>query len=231
MNYTVFESGGKQYLARNGDVIRLEKLEQREGSEIVFDKVLLSVEGDKVVYGAPYIKQQTLRAQVVRHGRDKKIRIVKFKRRKHSLKRQGHRQWFTEVRILAPDKAGQDVKAKPDQTTRKTAASVEPKQAATGMADKKTSRSSAAKKASGPSVAKQKGRDVSQSSADGSPTVKSGSTARGVSRSSATTKTSAAAKPSASAHGTSRSSAAKKASSSSAVKQGSTRARNTKTNK
>ena len=129
MNYTVFESGGKQYLARSGDLVRLEKLQQQEGAEVVFDKVLLSVEGDKVVYGSPYIKQQTVRAQVVRHAKAEKIKIIKFKRRKHSLKHQGHRQWFTEVRILAPGEAKKTPTVTAKSDTKKTVASTAPKQA------------------------------------------------------------------------------------------------------
>ena len=97
--YAVFVTGGKQYRATAGDVLRIEKLDVNEGATVSFDKVLLVSNGDKVTVGAPYVKGGAVTAKVLAQGRGDKIRIVKFRRRKHYRKQQGHRQSFTEVKI------------------------------------------------------------------------------------------------------------------------------------
>ncbi|WP_346838826.1 50S ribosomal protein L21 [Microbulbifer sp. SAOS-129_SWC] len=97
--YAVIESGGKQHRVEEGEVLRLEKLEVATGESIDFDKVLMVVDGDKINIGAPVVDGAKVTAEVVSHGRGEKVRIIKFRRRKHSMKRQGHRQWFTEVKI------------------------------------------------------------------------------------------------------------------------------------
>ena len=97
--FAVFQSGGKQHRVTEGDVVRLEMLSAEPGEEIVFDKVLLVSNGDDVNVGAPYVESGRVTGEVMRTDRGKKIRIIKFKRRKDFLKRQGHRQWFTEVKI------------------------------------------------------------------------------------------------------------------------------------
>ncbi|WP_237060479.1 50S ribosomal protein L21 [Microbulbifer sediminum] len=97
--YAVFESGGKQHRVEEGEVLRLEKLEVATGESIDFDKVLMVVDGDSVNIGAPLVNGAKVTAEVVNHGRGEKVRIIKFRRRKHSMSRQGHRQWYTEVKI------------------------------------------------------------------------------------------------------------------------------------
>ena len=97
--YAVIQSGGKQHRVTEGLVIRLEKLDVETGASVEFDKVLMVAQGDNVTVGVPYIDGSTVTAEVVAHGRGKKVKIVKFRRRKHSRKQQGHRQWFTEVKI------------------------------------------------------------------------------------------------------------------------------------
>ncbi len=97
--YAVIQSGGKQHRVKEGDVVRLEKIEQETGATVEFDKVLLVSDGENVKVGAPYVEGAKVAAEIVTHGRGKKVRIIKFKRRKHHMKRQGHRQWYTEVRI------------------------------------------------------------------------------------------------------------------------------------
>lgn len=97
--YAVFESGGKQHRVVEGETLKLEKIEVATGETIEFDKVLLVANGDKVSLGAPLVEGAKVTAEVVCHGRGDKVMIVKFRRRKHSMKRQGHRQWFTEVKI------------------------------------------------------------------------------------------------------------------------------------
>ncbi|MDP8033397.1 50S ribosomal protein L21 [Pasteurella atlantica] len=97
--YAVFQSGGKQHRVSEGQVIRLEKLEVATGETVEFDKVLMVVNGEDIQIGAPVVAGSKVVAEVVSHGRGDKIKIVKFRRRKHSRKQQGHRQWFTEVKI------------------------------------------------------------------------------------------------------------------------------------
>lgn len=97
--YAVIKSGGKQYRVEEGQTLKLEKLEIPTGETIEFDEVLLVAEGDDFTVGAPLVEGAKVSAEIVDHGRAKKINIIKFRRRKHSMKRQGHRQWFTEVKI------------------------------------------------------------------------------------------------------------------------------------
>lgn len=97
--YAVIESGGKQHRVVEGETLKLEKLDAGTGESISFDKVLLVGEGADVKVGAPYLESGKVTAEVVSHGRGKKVTIIKFRRRKHHRKQMGHRQWFTEVKI------------------------------------------------------------------------------------------------------------------------------------
>ncbi len=97
--YAVIESGGKQHRVEEGEVLKLEKLEAATGEKINFDKVLMVGEGESVKIGTPYVKGSKVTAEVLTQGRGKKVNIIKFKRRKNYRKQQGHRQWFTEVKI------------------------------------------------------------------------------------------------------------------------------------
>ena len=97
--YAVFQSGGKQHRVSEGQVVRLEKLELATGATVEFDSVLMVVNGEDVKIGAPVVAGAKVVAEVVAQGRGDKVKIVKLRRRKHSRKQQGHRQWFTEVKI------------------------------------------------------------------------------------------------------------------------------------
>lgn len=97
--YAVFQSGGKQHRVAAGQTVRLEKIEVAPGESIEFDNVLMVSNGEEVKIGAPYVEGSKITAEVVTHGRGEKVKIVKFRRRKHSRKQMGHRQWFTEVKI------------------------------------------------------------------------------------------------------------------------------------
>ncbi|ERP96456.1 50S ribosomal protein L21 [Marinobacter sp. ES-1] len=97
--YAVIVSGGKQHRVKEGETLKLEKLEVETGGSVEFDRVLLVASGDDVKVGAPVVEGAKVTAEVVSHGRHDKINIIKFRRRKHHMKRQGHRQWFTEVKI------------------------------------------------------------------------------------------------------------------------------------
>ncbi len=98
--YADIESGGKQHRVKEGEIRQLEKLEAATGDKVQFDKVLMVGEGESVKIGAPYIEGGQVTAEVLKQGRGKKIHIIKFNRRKHFRKQQGHRQWFTEVKIV-----------------------------------------------------------------------------------------------------------------------------------
>jgi large subunit ribosomal protein L21 len=96
--YAVIESGGKQHRVIEGETLKLEKIEVATGETIEFDKVLM-VGGDEIKVGTPLVAGSKVSAEVISHGRHKKIKIIKFNRRKHFRKETGHRQWYTEVKI------------------------------------------------------------------------------------------------------------------------------------
>ena len=108
--YAVIESGGKQHRVEKGEILQLEKLDAATGDKVRFDKVLLVGEGESVKIGKPYVQGGQVTAEVLREGRGDKIKIIKFNRRKNYKRQQGHRQWYTEVKITGI-KAG--AKAKP----------------------------------------------------------------------------------------------------------------------
>jgi large subunit ribosomal protein L21 len=97
--YAIFESGGKQHRVVVGETLKLEKIEFATGGIVEFNKVYLVANGEKIRIGAPVVEGVTVTAEVIAQGRADKVKIIKFRRRKHSMKRQGHRQWFTEVKI------------------------------------------------------------------------------------------------------------------------------------
>lgn len=96
--FAIIETGGKQVKVEEGQTIFVEKLEAEEGATFTFDKVLL-VGGDSVKVGAPTVEGATVSAKVEKHGRGKKITVVKFKRRKNYKRKQGHRQPYTKLTI------------------------------------------------------------------------------------------------------------------------------------
>ena len=97
--YAVIVSGGKQHRVTEGETLKLELLDGEPGKNIDFEKVLLVTDGDDIKIGTPYVDSGKVSAEIVAHGRHKKIKIVKFRRRKHSRTQMGHRQWFTEVKV------------------------------------------------------------------------------------------------------------------------------------
>ncbi|PPI87923.1 50S ribosomal protein L21 [Candidatus Pantoea edessiphila] len=98
--YAVFQSGGKQYKAIEGKIIRLEKLDLETGNFIQFNDILMISKGEYLKIGTPFILNSNIKGEIIAHGRDKKIKIIKFHRRKHYRRKQGHRQWFTDVKII-----------------------------------------------------------------------------------------------------------------------------------
>ena len=97
--YAVIKTGGKQYRVEEGDVVRIEKIEVATGESVDFDQVLLVANGYDVKVGQPVVDGAKVTAEVLEQGRHKKVKIIKFRRRKHHRKQQGHRQWYTAVKI------------------------------------------------------------------------------------------------------------------------------------
>jgi large subunit ribosomal protein L21 len=97
--YAVIKTGGKQYRVTEGETLKVEKLEVEEGASVEVDTVLMIADGDQIRVGAPYVEGARVSATVKSQGRGPKIRIIKFRRRKHYFKTQGHRQSYTELKI------------------------------------------------------------------------------------------------------------------------------------
>jgi large subunit ribosomal protein L21 len=154
--YAVFRTGGKQYRAAKGDVLRLEKIDGDEGASVKFDDVLLIGEGSDIKVGNPVLAGSSVSAKVIRQGKSKKVPVVKFKRRKNYLRQGTHRQFFTEVEITgisgsssagkAAAKPAAEAAPKKKAATKKATA----KKAATKKpaAKKKVAKKKASKKAS-----------------------------------------------------------------------------------
>ena len=102
--YAVIKTGGKQYRVKIGDVLKIEQLPVEAGSELDFSEVLMITDGENSTVGTPLIPTAVVRANVLSQGRHKKIKIIKFRRRKHHMKQMGHRQNYTEVEITSINK-------------------------------------------------------------------------------------------------------------------------------
>ena len=151
--YAVFRTGGKQYRAAKGDVLRLEKIEADEGATVTFDEVLLIGEGADVKVGDPLLAGGTVSGKVLSQGKTKKVNVIKFKRRQNYLRMASHRQFYTEVEITdisgsgakkaAPKKAAAEDQAAETAAVEKPAAT---KKVAKKAASKKTSKKKTAAK-------------------------------------------------------------------------------------
>ncbi|MBP10866.1 MAG: 50S ribosomal protein L21 [Acidiferrobacteraceae bacterium] len=97
--YAIIKTGGKQYRLGIGDNIRVEKLAGTKGDVVELSQVLMIADGDEVKVGTPTLEGGSVKAEVICHGRDKKIRIFKMKRRKKYRRTQGHRQAFTQLKV------------------------------------------------------------------------------------------------------------------------------------
>jgi large subunit ribosomal protein L21 len=98
MSYAVIRTGGKQYRVAEGDVVRVATLAGNPGEKINFGDVLL-IGGESVKVGKPTVAGAAVEGEIVEHGRDEKIIVFKFRKRKRSRRKAGHRQNFTAVRI------------------------------------------------------------------------------------------------------------------------------------
>jgi large subunit ribosomal protein L21 len=97
--YAVIVSGGRQYRVTEGQTLKVEKLTAEVGSTVDFNYVLMVGSGEDVKLGLPSVSGASVKASIISQGRHKKIKIMKFRRRKHHQKETGHRQSFTEVKI------------------------------------------------------------------------------------------------------------------------------------
>lgn len=100
MKFAVIESGGKQYRVSAGEKLRVEKLNAEAGGSFVFDKILLTADGDAVEIGTPHISGAKVEAKILRQARDRKKIVFKYHSKTRYRKKKGHRQHFTEVEIV-----------------------------------------------------------------------------------------------------------------------------------
>ncbi len=98
--FAIIETGGKQHRVEEGERLAIEKLDAEVGADVEFDRVLMVVNGESVKIGTPLVDGARVTAKVLEQGRHAKVRVIKFKRRKHYLRRAGHRQEFTAVQIV-----------------------------------------------------------------------------------------------------------------------------------
>jgi large subunit ribosomal protein L21 len=98
--YAIFKAQGKQFRAEPDVTLRLPSMDAEPGDKVTFEEVLLAERDGEVRVGSPALAGATVAAEIVRHGRDKKIVVYKMKRRKGYRRKQGHRQGFTEIKIL-----------------------------------------------------------------------------------------------------------------------------------
>lgn len=99
--YAIIKTGGKQYKAEPNGVLKVEQLAGAVGDAVQFDQVLLVADGDSIEVGRPYVDDKPVHARILEHARHPKVIIYKYKKRKDSQKKQGHRQDYTAVRIEA----------------------------------------------------------------------------------------------------------------------------------
>jgi len=119
--YAVIVTGGKQYRVMQGETLRVEKLEGDVGAAVKFDQVLLVGSGEDVSVGAPHVGGASVAATIKAHGRADKIRIIKFRRRKHHQKSMGHRQHYTEIEITGISGTGEKKASKADSAKSESA--------------------------------------------------------------------------------------------------------------
>lgn len=169
--YAVFRSGGKQYRASKGEVLRLEKLDADEGAKVEFDEVLLVGEGSDIKVGSPLLTGSSVSATVLKQGKSKKVSVVKFRRRQNYLRQGTHRQFFTEVEITGISGGGKAAakKAEPKAAEEKPAAkkTAEEKPAAKKAAAKKpAAKKAAAKKPAAKKASKKTAKKTAKKSDD-----------------------------------------------------------------
>ena len=96
----IIKTGGKQYKISKGDKVKVEKLDAKEGDEVIFDSVLLVEKNKKTEIGKPLVKGEQVKGKVLKQARAKKVEIVKHKAKKRYNLKKGHKQYYTEVEIM-----------------------------------------------------------------------------------------------------------------------------------
>lgn len=96
--YVVFQNGGKQYKVKKYQVIKLEKIKEKINKEVEFNNIIAVIKNNEI--STANINNIKIIGKILEHNREKKIKIIKFKRRKHSKKRYNHRQWFSKIKII-----------------------------------------------------------------------------------------------------------------------------------
>jgi len=97
--YAIIKTGGKQYRVARGDEVKFEKVPGDVGETVTFDQVLMTSDGEDVQVGTPYVENSKILGRITRHGKGKKVMVIKYRRRKGYRRKRGHRQPFTLVRI------------------------------------------------------------------------------------------------------------------------------------
>ena len=139
--YAVFKTGGKQYRATQGQKVKLEKINANSGDKVLFTEVLMVGEGSDVEIGTPFLTNASVEAKVLEESKDKKIEVIKFKRRKNYKRTFGHRQCYTLVEIT-----GIKVKKETKPKTKKAAPKTKKAAPKTKKAAPKTKKTTTAKK-------------------------------------------------------------------------------------
>ncbi|QQG46784.1 MAG: 50S ribosomal protein L21 [Candidatus Azosocius agrarius] len=99
--YAVVSIGGRQYKVFENQIFKIDKLGVDVGSEIEFTNVLVLFKDNKFLFGKPYIVDCKIKLYILNHDKEKKINIIKFRRRKHYMKKIGFRSWYTQVKVLS----------------------------------------------------------------------------------------------------------------------------------
>ncbi|MCG8638280.1 MAG: 50S ribosomal protein L21 [Desulfobacterales bacterium] len=97
--YAVIRTGGKQYKVQENQILKVEKLDGTEGSQVEFDDVLMYSDGETITLGSPVVENASVKAVILEQGRSKKQLVFKYKRRKGYRRMKGHRQHYTEIKI------------------------------------------------------------------------------------------------------------------------------------
>ena len=97
--YAVIRTGGKQYKVHENQILKVEKLEATEGSQVEFDDILMYSDGETITLGSPNVENASVKAHILDQGKDKKTVVFKYKRRKGFRRMKGHRQFYTQIKI------------------------------------------------------------------------------------------------------------------------------------
>jgi large subunit ribosomal protein L21 len=96
----ILEIGGKQYLVKEGDLIKIDRIKEKEKEDLKFENLLLWSDGKEIKIGQPYLENAFVKGRVLKHGRGKKITVIKFRRKTRYKVKKGYRPAFSEVQIL-----------------------------------------------------------------------------------------------------------------------------------